>query len=117
MEVKPSKFVTNKKLSTEKGLMDTLLSRYFDQRTAKEGPKTLLKPWLDHPGKTLEQEIDELIDGAGSESVELTPKNESNKDAGKNAARKGSDFEKATSAGNPAENAEEKKNEVKVAES
>jgi len=97
--------------------MDTLLSRYFDQRTAKEGPKTLLKPWLDHAGKTLDQEIDELIEGAGPESVEATPKNESNQDTGKNAARKSSNFEKASSAANPAENAEEKKTEVKVAES
>lgn len=71
MEVKPSKFITNKKLSTEKGLMDALLSRYFDQRTAKEGPMTLLKPWLDHSGKKLDKEIDELIEGASLESAEV----------------------------------------------
>ncbi len=85
--------------------MDTLLSKYFDQRTAKDGPKTLLMPWLDHEGKTLDQEIDELIDGPTPESVEATPKNESNQDTGKIAARKSSNFEKAISPPNLAENA------------
>ena len=97
--------------------MDTLLSRYFDQRTAKDGPVTLLKPWLDHAGKTLDQEIDDLIDGPSTESVEATPKNESNQDAGKNTGIKSSNFEKAISAANPGENGEEKKDEVKVTES
>jgi hypothetical protein len=41
----------------------------------------------------------------------------SSKIAGKNAARKSSNFEKASSAANQTENAEEKKTEVKVAES
>lgn len=54
--------------------MGTLLDSYLDQRTKKEGPKTLLVPWLSHPGKNLDKEIDALIEG--SESVDATPKNE-----------------------------------------
>ena len=106
-EVIPSKFITNKKLSTEKGLMNTLLSSYLEQRTKKDGPKTLLVPWLDHPGKTLDKEIDALIDVASTGSVDATPKNEDA--ANPNRARKSSNFEKAFVAANPPEKSEEVK--------
>jgi hypothetical protein len=54
--------------------METLLETYLEKRTVKEAPKNLLVPWLNHPGKALDKEIDTLIEPP--ESKEVTPKNE-----------------------------------------
>jgi hypothetical protein len=64
-------------------------------------------PWLDHPGKTLDKEIDALIDVASTGSVDATPKNEDASNP--NRARKSSNFEKAFVAANPPEKSEEVK--------
>ena len=55
----------------------------------------------------MDKEIDAMIDGASSESVDATPKNEDASNP--NKARKSSNFEKAFVAANPPEKAEENK--------
>ena len=72
-------------------------------------------PWLDHQGKTLDKEIDALIDGASSDSVEATPKNDEASNP-KNQARKSSNFEKAFVAANQHDKPEETKDSGKPSE-
>jgi|LauGreDrversion4_2_1035121.scaffolds.fasta_scaffold306565_2 hypothetical protein len=94
--------------------MNTLLDTYFDQRTNKEGPKTLLVPWLDHPGRALDKEIDAMIDVASTESADVTPKNGDSTNSTQPAARKSSTFDRAVNATNI--NEEKKSEEIKSAE-